>query len=212
MSTPPLPPWIREARVDGYATAHALLPDETRVYGTESLYGDWGGRVLLLAKDFAPSRILHARRDRGDPRPYRHESRMGTNIRLARFADSLRTGPTAGDCGLLYGSALANLLREDGAVSGPLPSRDKAMAYGTKVLKFVLSKMPNLETIVSMGEDAWEATASCLGRTEGWAEMRDRERGLRVDGLDLLVVFHPAARKSIPEHTRLWQRVVAART
>lgn len=89
MYTPPLPPWIRDARVDGYLTAHALLPDETRVYGTESLYGDWDAPVLLLAKDFAPSKILHERLASGETRPYRHEPGLRTNVRLERLTTLL---------------------------------------------------------------------------------------------------------------------------
>jgi hypothetical protein len=54
--TPPLPPWITSAAVDGHENAHVLCPRETRLYGTESLYGDWDGAVLLpLAKDSVPS-------------------------------------------------------------------------------------------------------------------------------------------------------------
>ena len=42
-STPPLPEWVTDAKVDGYASAHRLCPGETRLDGTESLYGDWVG-------------------------------------------------------------------------------------------------------------------------------------------------------------------------
>ena len=52
-STPPLPNWITEADVPGYVAAHRLCPGEPRLFGTESLYGDWGavGAVPLLACD-----------------------------------------------------------------------------------------------------------------------------------------------------------------
>ena len=54
-ATPELPHWIRHAEVGGYLAAHQLDPTETRLYGTEGLYGDWDATTLLLAKDFYPS-------------------------------------------------------------------------------------------------------------------------------------------------------------
>ena len=208
--TPPLPPWIREASVDGYLTAHALLPDETRVYGTESLYGDWEAPALLLAKDFAPSKVLHERIAAGDPRPYHHEPGLRTNARLESLAAPLLRGQAPTDSGLLYGSALANLLRNDGIWSGALPNRREAMAYGERVLSFTLEHMPRLEAIVCMGREAWEATAACLGRAERWEDVRAREGDLRVDGVQLLVVPHPAARISDANQEQAWRRVIAA--
>lgn len=149
--TPTLPAWITGAHVDGYVNAHQVLPGETRLYGTESLYGDWNGRVLLLAKDFAPSKVLWTRLAKGDARPYRHEPGLRTNVRLERMAGRLRSGGEAETCGLLYGSALANLLRDDETWSGTLPNRRAAMAYGVEVLRFTRASMPNLDTIVCMG-------------------------------------------------------------
>ncbi len=63
--TPPLPSWIREANVHGYTNLFALLSDESRLFGTEYLYGDWNGRALLLAKDFACSRVVRERIEPG---------------------------------------------------------------------------------------------------------------------------------------------------
>jgi hypothetical protein len=70
-ATPVLPTWITEAHVPGYVAAQRLCPGEPRLFGTESLYGDWGGAVQLLAKDFGPTRIVHDRLAAGEPRPYR---------------------------------------------------------------------------------------------------------------------------------------------
>ncbi len=95
-TTPPLPDWIVTAQVSGYTNAHELLPEEARLYGTETLYGDWGGQVLLLAKDWGPSSILRERIQAGDARPWRHEPAMLTNARLQRLAAPYE------DLGLLY--------------------------------------------------------------------------------------------------------------
>lgn len=206
MPTPPLPPWIREAAVGGYLTAHTLLPGETRLYGTESLFGDWDAPVLLLAKDFAPSKVLHERLATGETRPYRHEPGLRTNVRLERFAGPLRRGPDPTNCGLLYGSALANLLRDDGIWSGALPNRREAMQYGASVLRFVLQHMPRLAAIVCMGREAWEVTTACLGCDETWEDVWKGGKSVQVHGLRLAVVPHPAARVSNLAHEGAWRR------
>jgi hypothetical protein len=184
MPTPPLPDWIRHAQVPGYTTAHQLCPDDTRLFGTESLYGDWGGQVLLLAKDFGPSRILRARIVGGDPRPYRHEPGMLANVRLRELA-----APAEG-LGLLYGSALANLLRDDGRVSGALPNREQALAYGAQVARFVVERMPALRRVVCLGLEAWEVACAALGLEGDWRAHRDSGEPLGP----LVAAFHPSAR------------------
>jgi len=195
IATPPLPTWIREARVPDYVTAHALCPQETRLYGTESLYGDWSGQVLLLAKDFAPSQLLRQRIDAGDARPYRHEPSWRTNKRLRRFAHLHQKQ------GTLYGSALANLLRDDGERSGELPHREEAMEYGTRVLRSVVERMPRLCWIMCLGQDAWECACREANVEGAWREHRDR--GLPLGRL--IAAFHPAARVSKERMERPWQ-------
>src|SRR5262245_35582197 len=208
-STPALPQWILEAQVLGYSTAHRVLPDETRLYGTESLYGDWNGSVLLLAKDFAPSRILHERMAVRHPRPYSHEPELGTNKRLIRFAGNLARSDDPANCGMLYGSALANLLRDDGNFSGSLPNRPQAMKHGVDVLRFVVERMPNLSTIVCMGEEAFEVTAAVLEVPVRWRDRGEMSGPLRAGTLAISVVPHPAARLSYAQHEAAWARVEA---
>lgn len=185
MPRPHLPEWITHAAVPGYSTAHLLCPGERKLYGTESLYGDWEGEVLLLAKDFGPSSFLRARVEAGDPAPYRHEPSWSTNVRLRKLA-----GPYEGR-GLLYGSALANLLRDDNARSGALPNRAEAMRYGVRVLQEVtLPSMPRLEWIVCLGGDAWECASRATGTKGDYAAARDRGRPCGM----LVPAFHPVAR------------------
>src|SRR5262245_25967632 len=105
LRTPLLPDWIRNADVHGYVAAHQLCPTETRLFGTESLYGDWGGRVLVLAQDFGPMRMVLDRIASCNARPFSHKDGMRTNDRLQHLA-----GPLCA-AGLVYGSALGNLLR-----------------------------------------------------------------------------------------------------
>lgn len=154
-STPTIPGWIRGFRSEAYTNIYELCPRETRLYGTESLFGDWSAPVLLLAKDFAPRRIVTDRIAAGDPRPFRHEPTMKTNQMLVRYAAPLGQR-------LLYGSALVGLLRNDGAISGTLPARAEVMPWATRVLRFTMEHMPNLRAIVCLGTDAWDCARDAL--------------------------------------------------
>ena len=195
VSTPLLPDWIRHAAVPGYVTAHGLCPAATRLYGTESLYGDWSGSVLLLAKDFGPSWIVRDRIEEADPDPYRHAKGMRANRVLQVLAQPLEQH------GLLYGSALANLLRDDGNVSGALPHRKLALDYGTRVARFVIESMPNLRCIMCMGAEAWECASRALGREGDWVEHRDSGRPLGP----LIPAFHSSARVRREQLVRPWE-------
>ena len=184
MRTPVLPDWIREATVSGYESAHRICPDETRLYGTESLFGDWRARVLVLAKVFGPTALLHERRRAGDLRPYRHAPEWRSNRRIAELAAPLRAH------GLLYGSALANLLRTDGRARGALPNRAAALEYAARATRFAIEHMPNLQLVLCLGREAWEAATAARGLEGDWQRYRDG-----CEPLDLLVAgFHPSAR------------------
>jgi hypothetical protein len=196
-STPPLPTRITEAAVPGYVAAHRLVPGEPRLFETESLYGDWGARVLLLAKDFGPTRIVRDRIAAGDPRPYRHEPTMRANRQLQRLA-----GPVEG-MGLLYGSALGNLLRDDGQISGALPNRAAAMAYGVEVVRFVLEHMPARRWVVCLGREAWEVATAALGIEGDWRAHRDAGEPLGA----LVAAFHPSARVAAAVMARPWSTI-----
>ncbi|MGH7287592.1 MAG: hypothetical protein ACREI8_06185 [Myxococcota bacterium] len=176
-------------------TAHELCPGETRLFGTESLYGDWGGRVLLLAKDFASSCFVRRRIEGGEPRPYRHECRMITNRRLVELARPLE------ELGLLYGSALANLLRDDGKITGALPNRAEALEYGARVLRFVLAHMPARRWVVCLGDDAWDCATRALGLEGDWRARRESAEPLGP----LVAAFHPAARVSRERLSKPWK-------
>jgi hypothetical protein len=204
LSTPPLPNWITNAEVRGYVAAHRVVAGERRLYGTETLFGDWGGEVLLLAKDWGPARILRERVARGEADAWRHDPAMRANRRLVKLAEEC--GVQAGEHGVLYGSALANLLREDGRVSGALPNRAEALEYGVEVLRFVRARMPALATVVCMGREAWECAAAAFGGRGEWRDGRRGERRCAEHGeLELLAAWHPSARVSWPELARPWR-------
>jgi hypothetical protein len=72
---PPVPNWIRKFSYPGWTNVFQLVPKNESLYGTETLFGDWDARILLLAKDGAPTPVIRALRDKGEPRPWRHAQR-----------------------------------------------------------------------------------------------------------------------------------------
>lgn len=198
---------MRETRVEGYRNIYELLPNETKVYGTETLYPDWNAPLLLLAKDFAASRVVIARMANGESDPYRHADRSRgdregttTNIRLQRLVSE-----SLGEhFPLLYGSAYAGLLRDDGRMSGSHNKNGQhGLAYGARVLRWVLDHMPNRLAIACLGREAWNCSHLALNASEvGQFELhRDSRQPLVVSGLVLFAHYHPAARR-LPDHLR----------
>ncbi|MFN0009329.1 MAG: hypothetical protein ACKVXR_15605 [Planctomycetota bacterium] len=191
-TTPPIPDWIQQARVPGFVTAHQVCQHETRLYGTESLFGDWDAEILLLAKDWGPSCILHERMESGDQRPWHHAMKPdGSPARIAGKRLQELASPLQ-HRGLLYGSALANLLRDDGRVSGSLPNREEAVAYGTRVTGWVVAQMPKLRWVMCLGLEAWECASGAVGVEGDWSRHRDNYLPLGK----LIAAYHPSARIS----------------
>lgn len=192
--TPPLPSWIRNYRTRCYTNVYAMCPAERRLYGTESLYGDWSAELLLLAKDFGPSGLVRGRIRAGETRPFRHtdwrrEPRhtLGakSNRTLYRLAERI-------PCRKLYGSALAGLLRDDGAGSGTLGDRREIEPYVGRVLRFALAHLPNLRAVACLGRDAWDFALGGLGLgQEDWRVSRARRRPVMFGGVRLFALAHP---------------------
>lgn len=199
--TPQIPDWIRHSRVNGYRNIYELCPEETRVYGTESLCGDWSGDVLLLLKDFASSDHVKEKIARGE-RGFSHTPKLPTNRRLNHLLSPVRLTAQPETCGVLYGSALAGLLRDDGEMSGDLSNRREAMENGVRVLRWVVDQMPCLRIIVPLGVEACETTEKALGRYGDRDKLRKQPRPdgrlmhgtVNYNGREVLVVCgnHPA--------------------
>lgn len=91
-----VPDWIKPLRAPGYTNPFEIAPAAPTGYGTEQFLGDWSGKLLLLAQDFAPAAKLRSLKEDGltDARVYRHsdgDSRFGqsglkTNRAIARAA------------------------------------------------------------------------------------------------------------------------------
>jgi hypothetical protein len=205
LTTPTIPSWIREFEFAGYTNVFALHPQSSRLYGTETLFPDWGAETLLLAKDAAPTSVIrelgwrHAAR--GDPGGWR------TNERLEELA-KLLPGTK------LYGSATANMLYDhpgwsralSGFWSGPLHE------YLVEVLRWVIASMPNVRAIACLGAESWHLTASAMGmpaEAKQWARYRDQGLVLRgyLSGKPIMASahYHPAARELADRKLANWR-------
>lgn len=154
--TPLIPDWIRSFHCPGYTNIFELLPEETKLFCTETLFGDWDAPTLLLAKDAAPVDVIQERMAEEDEDPWRHSrrdlDRMGwrTNEKLVELSQHVLGSK-------LYGSALAHLLKNDQATSSPLPgfNADPLRGHLRRVLDFVVKEMASLSTIICLGNESW---------------------------------------------------------
>lgn len=207
--TPPIPVSIREHQLEGYINALTRLPQETRLFGTESLYGDWNGRCLLLAKDFACSRELE-NQIASRPRGYSHKPGLRTNIILQRLVKRWSASESPTHCGILYGSALGPLCRADDKMSGTLPNRVRALGFGQHVVRFTIEHMPQLRVIVCLGREAWECVSAVTGVSNPWASARDSGQAYMWKGISIIAAYHPAARVTTQKRDVPWMAVKAA--
>lgn len=132
-----------------YLNAFERLPaTETRLYGTETMYGDWNARILLLLQDWCNSQLLEDRISENHCDPWSHKPDMKTN-------NLLRCGfGPEGSPGLLYASALAHLLKKR-PNQGALPPRFKVvLPFLAKVMNFTFANLPRVQVVVCFGRYA----------------------------------------------------------
>lgn len=202
---PPVPDWIRKFSYPGWTNVFQLVPKNESLYGTETLFGDWDARTLLLAKDGAPTPVIRALRDKGEPRPWRHAQRelgdrggLRTNERIAEFA-AMIPGEK------LYGSATANMLYDDPRWSRSLPGfyDGPLNVFLQRVLCWVGDSMPKLEYVACLGAESWFLTCQAMDNfvaASNFQQYRDSRQS--VDGrigekrIRAFPLYHPAARVS----------------
>jgi hypothetical protein len=215
-STPQIPAWLYRYRHTAYTNIYEWLPGEPRVFGTESLFGDWDAEVLLLAKDYAPASIIRKRIESGDSRPYRAAERAidGGRAMGVSTNENLRllVRPIA-DIPMLYGSAFGGLMRNDDQTSGALPAyREILTRYAVPLLKWCIEELPRLRAIVCLGQEATETLENCFGlplpfRSHG------RATPFRLAGRELLAfpMYHTSRAAAHPggwsAREREWQLV-----
>lgn len=190
--------WFRRFRDPAYVNIYEKYPDEPRVFGTESLFGDWDADVLLLAKDYAPWHVIKKRADDGEERPYR----AGCKCKDGEGAGGLKTNKVLVEkylpeipegLRLLYGSVCGGLMRKDETLSGPLPDWPQIRdGYCSKLVEFTMGQMPNLGLIVALGGDAWKVVKGMAGSKTTFVEARRTVDDVRLDGHRCTATFHPS--------------------
>ena len=186
--TPPLPDWIRDFRCSegNYTNIYELIPYEPRLYGTESLFGDWNGQLLLLAQDFCSLEFMKARLDANDPFPFRHAPNLKTNRNLQQLTSEVPFG-------MLYGSAFAGLLKNASSNSSKLPSHKHLNRHLQDVLRFTIDHMPNLRAIASLGRVSWNLTNSALEKNPpNWRVVMEQRLHIESKGIQIFAHAHPA--------------------
>ncbi|MFN2498563.1 MAG: hypothetical protein ABR557_05695 [Pyrinomonadaceae bacterium] len=181
MLTPPLvPDWVRQFSYPGWTNVFQLVPNNESLYPEalrpdwKAQFNDWDGRILLLAKDGCPTRVIEESRDNGESQPWRYaqkelgdESGWRTNNRLYRFASPIPGGK-------LYGSAAANMLYDHPGWSRSLPGFFGGPLHDflKRVLSWVVESMPQVEWVACLGEEAWFLTCMGMGNKVAASKFR----------------------------------------
>lgn len=213
--TPPIPSWIREYKPPtGWTNIFHLFPSASNLYATETLFGDWNGTTLLLAKDAAPTGIFKALHDKGDPQPWRHAQRERGDVGGTRTNERLRKLVAGLQGGMLYGSSTANLTYDDPRWSRSLPGfyHNPLHDHLQRTLGWVIGSMPQLERVICLGAEAWFLTATMLGSRDASRKFAVyRDAGATITGtsqgkhLVAHAVYHPAARVSNVAMSASWK-------
>ncbi len=177
---PNVPDWIRNFSYPNWTNVFQLVPNTKNLYPEalrpewKAQFNDWNARILLLAKDGCPTRVIREGRDNGESQPWRYaqqelgdEGGWRTNNRLYRFASTVPGGK-------LYGSAAANMLYDHPGWSRSLPGFFGGPLHDflKGVLSWVLESMPRVEWVASLGEEAWFLTCLTIGNPAASGEFR----------------------------------------
>src|SRR5207244_9846370 len=226
MSTPPrVPKKIREFSYPGWTNVFKLVPNNKILYPEalrpdwKTQFNDWNGRILLLAKDGCPTRVISDRVDRGEPQPWRYGQRelgdeMGwlTNEKLYRFASKIPGGK-------LYGSAAANMLYDDDRTSRGLSGfyDGQLHEFLRDALAWVLESMPLVEWVACLGAEAWFLTCHTIGIPHLASRHREHRDSCRpITGIigkkkiSAFPLYHPAARRVDDLMEKGWREFQAA--
>jgi hypothetical protein len=202
---------LRDFRHDSYINIYEACPNESRIFGTESLYGDWDAEILLLAKDFAPWHFIKHRIDIGS-RAFRascpcKDGGKAMGVSTNRNLVSKLIPELTQETRLLYGSVCGGLMRNDGKTSGRLPDWESVRTdYAAVLIDFVIGHLPNLKFVVAMGKEAWDAVSATAGSAVKFADSRDSFDPVTVAGYPCFATFHPS-RWSGQKHKQ-WHQLV----
>ncbi|GMV24581.1 MAG: hypothetical protein AMXMBFR58_06120 [Phycisphaerae bacterium] len=202
-TTPLIPSEFRRFRAQPeYTSIFEIYPDETRIYGTEDLYGDWDAEVILMAKDAGNSRNFKPREQGGLGWAWVHNPSRSTNRNLIPLAEQLPGGK-------LYASFLGPLLRNDGGESGPLFMDGRVRAFVRSLFEWTIASMPRVQTVAVLGQEAWREVVTAAGKEPESREWKPRHLSgdplsVSVAGKEIRLVAlnHPAR---IPAYTLMQQ-------
>jgi hypothetical protein len=218
---PRVPDWIREFSFPGWTNVFQLVPSNQNLYPEalrpdwKTQFNDWNGRILLLAKDGCPTRVIRDGRDNGESNPWRYaqqelgdEGGWRTNNRLYGFASAIPGGK-------LYGSATANMLSDQPGWSRSLPGIFGGPIHDflRSVLTWVLGSMPRVKWVACLGKEAWFLTSTTIGIPSAagrFREYRDSYESIlgsvREKKVAAFPLYHPGARVAIDLMERGWQK------
>jgi len=148
-----------------YRNITEFYPQPDRLYGTDTLCGDYNGRLLVLGQDFSNVETIEKRlTEAPGENPFHHGLESTTNKNLVEFLrpkyeiDLNCTIDQARACGVLYGN-LIWLLKETPTLSDRLPSPKAALKVSEPVFRATVNAMPNLERIFCLGRVCYEGLA-----------------------------------------------------
>jgi hypothetical protein len=173
----------------GYENINNIYRQTDRLFATETLCGDYSGRVLVLAQDLSTAdRIRQRLKDEQDQNPFRHRDTNKTNTTLvemlqhvgklasrSRFPRAQKfelidsKGTNASNCGVVYGSMIW-LLKETASVSSAPPNLRLARESSSVVIKSAIESMPNLDRVICLGCIAYEGLAASYGLERSWRD------------------------------------------
>jgi hypothetical protein len=203
--------WLRSFRAQPHFTSiFEIYPNETRMYGTQEMYGDWDAELLLMAKDAGSSRIFLPRSVGGRGWRWTHDPSRPTNRNLEGIARDL-------GCPLFYASFLGPLLRNDDQESGPLTITAETRVFIERLFVWTVRRMSKLKTVAVLGNDAWRELAVAAGvgtEASRWKERHLSGQPLSIElagkKISLFALNHPAR---IPAATLRqqpgWKRIVS---
>lgn len=205
--TPAVPRHLRAFRHPLYVNTYERLPQESRFFGTETLFGDWDADVLLLAQDCGVVADLDARIAAKHLTPHGHGETLRTNTKLQQLASSISSPK-------LYGSVLGNLWRRQGGKSDRLPDwAGLVHAYAVPMLEWVVS-VTRFKAIACLGEYAWRGVLTAgdaMRSASDWGSFRDEGRVAQVTiagrTLSVFAMYHPVARKEHDELAKNWTKL-----
>jgi len=170
----------------------------SRLYGTETMTGlnDWDAEVLLLAKDAGPSCVFQSLIDHQDPEPWRHADKVKGDIHGVSTNEKLRELAKLIPGTKMYGSLLANLLRNDGKSGGLLPdfSNPLLQTYIKDVLRYSIDRLQNIKVIACLGNDSWKFVSALSEPRQNKSAELGRAVPVRLFGrsLHLVRLYHPS--------------------